>query len=84
MKSPWRRVLELADVPVRGIHQLRGGVDSNLVDKLLYDAVTVTQHTADVAKESYFKVRQRSQRELIAMLEHEYGIAGDHKRRDEP
>lgn len=74
--SPWRRVLDAAGIPARGVHSLRASVVTNLVeaDCSLDLATEVTGQSADVARRHYLRTQVESQRRTMSVLARAIGL----------
>lgn len=73
-KSPWLTLLEKANVHPRPPKYFRKAVDTNLVNELLRDACTVTNHTVRVSRKHYFELESDTQCALMHRLEVLYGL----------
>lgn len=75
----WRRLLEMAGVRARGIHNMRSAADTNLViaGVPLDLATLVTGHSKEIAKRHYLRSNRESQRQTIGKLANLYAVTSD-------
>lgn len=72
----WRKLLISADLPLRGVHQLRSALITNLINHgrfTVEEVVSITGQTPKIAAKHYLKNRVARQTPIVEHLELLYG-----------
>lgn len=77
-KRAWRKLLEAANLKLRGVHKVRSALVTNLVNQGRFsveEVTSITGQSPEVAKQYYLKHRTERQKPLIEHMEKVYGTA---------
>lgn len=75
-KRAWRKLLEAANLKLRGVHKLRSALVTNLVNQgrfSIEEVTSITGQSPEVAKQHYLKHRTQRQKPLVEHMESVYG-----------